>query len=370
MYKVLIIDDEPWARKVVRKLGQWETLDLEIVGEAGDGIEGLEMIDHYKPHIVITDMRMPGIDGVALLKRIHDQMSDVMVIAMSGYNDFIYLKQAIQSSAIDYLLKPVNPDELNAALAKGIDQLNSKRKNQLSGLGTLHLFKEETSMKVYLEMRQRVHENLIGLNAAALQSSLTLLSSFLTEQVKQASLELVSKIGHDLIQMLQEYLAVDEYEGYERWKEGYELADTKLNDIRDMSSMLKLVSDIYVEAINQVIALKKDRKHVSTADIQDYMAHHFAESMSLESIAKHFFVSKEHLSRIYKAAYNRTINEQLIMLRMEKAKLLIHEQKLAIKDVAAIVGYQDLAYFYRVFKKYVGVAPGKYRACEDIKNVQ
>ena len=123
MYNVLIIDDEPWARKVIRKLGHWEQLDLEVIDEACDGVEGVEKIDALRPHIVITDMRMPGLDGSALLKTVNDQYEDMMIIAMSGYNDFIYLKQAIKSSAVDYLLKPVNPDELNEALRKSVQCL-------------------------------------------------------------------------------------------------------------------------------------------------------------------------------------------------------------------------------------------------------
>ena len=159
MFKVLIIDDEPWARKVIKKLGHWEELGLEIIDEASDGIEGLEKIESLRPDIVITDMRMPGIDGSALLKRVNDHYSDMMIIAMSGYNDFIYLKQAIKASAVDYLLKPVSPDELNGALVKSIKVLNQKRKGRMTGLGTLHLFEDESVMKGYLDSRQPLHES-------------------------------------------------------------------------------------------------------------------------------------------------------------------------------------------------------------------
>lgn len=366
----MIIDDEPWARKVVRKLGQWDRLKLEIIGEASDGIEGLELIKKVKPHIVITDMRMPGLDGVALLKEIYEVMDDTMTIAMSGYNDFIYLKQAIKSDAVDYLLKPMNPDELNEALEKCIKGLNKNRKEAISGFGTLHLFDDEKVMNLYLDHRQGIHEALIGMRSDQINQQIKDIHHLIHKKVPSPSLEMLSKLGHDLIQMLEEYLAKDEPDSYEIWKKKYESTIVALDEIRDVSDLFEQIANIYHSALISVKQVKTDRKHIDTSKIHTYIGHHYTEAISLDSIASHFYVTKEHLSRIYKAAYKMTINEQLTLYRMEKAKLLIQDEKLAIKDVAIIVGYQDLAYFYRVFKKYVGLAPGEYRKNPDIKNVQ
>src|SRR5665647_984121 len=96
MYKVMIMDDEPWSRKVIIQLGEWDKLALTIIGEAEDGTQGLRMIAELTPDIVVTDMRMPGIDGVELLKALNDKHPLLKIIVMSGYDDFVYLKQAIQ----------------------------------------------------------------------------------------------------------------------------------------------------------------------------------------------------------------------------------------------------------------------------------
>ena len=372
MYKVLIIDDEPWARKVIKKLGHWEQFDLEVIDEACDGVEGLEKIKALRPHIVITDMRMPGLDGSALLKTVNDQYDDMMIIAMSGYNDFIYLKQAIRSSAVDYLLKPVNPEELNEALSKSVHRLNEKRKERLSGFGTLHLFEEAFVMKGYLDHRQGVYESLNGLKPKQTNKAIDAMAVFLDQEVDKPSLEIITKIGHDLIQMLQEYVAKSESDLYQQWKSSYIRSLSEMNEVRTFGDMFDIVKVQYVTSINNLIHAKKQKKHLDPKAIHDFMKVHYCENLSLDEIAAQFFVTKEHLSRTFKSTYDETINEQLIRMRMDKAKSLMTEQNLAIKDVAPMVGYNDLAYFYRVFKKHEGVAPGEYRDNKDqnINNVQ
>ncbi|MEK6264348.1 MAG: helix-turn-helix transcriptional regulator [Clostridium sp.] len=83
------------------------------------------------------------------------------------------------------------------------------------------------------------------------------------------------------------------------------------------------------------------------------------EPISLDTIAHHFFISKEHLSRIFKVYTGGNISEYIIRIRMEKAKTLILEDKVAVKHVARMTGYNDIAYFYRVFKKHFGITPGE-----------
>lgn len=134
-YRVLLVDDEPWNRDILRSLGEWETLGMTVAGEAEDGEEAIRLIEQHQPHIIITDMRMPGIDGVELLQTLSGQFPHIKVVVVSGYDDFNYAKHAIRHRATDYLLKPVNPDELNAVLAKC--KGNWKRLNRGRSSGNL-----------------------------------------------------------------------------------------------------------------------------------------------------------------------------------------------------------------------------------------
>jgi two-component system response regulator YesN len=114
MYRVLVVDDEPWSRQVARALGAWAAMDLEIVGEAEDGAAALRLIEKLQPHIVLTDMRMPSIEGAELLKAFSERYPAIKLIVMSGYQDIEYLRQSIRSRAVEYLLKPIDPEELTA----------------------------------------------------------------------------------------------------------------------------------------------------------------------------------------------------------------------------------------------------------------
>ena len=118
MWKVLLADDEHLIVKGLSKLIDWAALDIEIVGEATDGLTAEQMILEQHPDLVISDIRMPGLTGLELLARHKGGSHAPKFIFISGYEEFEYVKQALSGGAVDYLLKPINPDDLQQALSK------------------------------------------------------------------------------------------------------------------------------------------------------------------------------------------------------------------------------------------------------------
>lgn len=112
MIKLLVVDDEIWIRERISKEIPWESVQAEVVGTAEDGQEALEMAEELEPDIIITDIRMPGFDGIELLRELRKKSLDIKVILLSGYNDFSYAKEAIKYGAFDYILKPAEDQEL------------------------------------------------------------------------------------------------------------------------------------------------------------------------------------------------------------------------------------------------------------------
>jgi len=116
MYRVLVVDDEPYVRKGITNAIKWKNLGLELVGEAEDGMEALDLIPQLNPDIVVTDMRMPDMDGIGLLKEINAKFQNIKVVVISAYSDFEYTREAIKNNVFDYVLKPIKKDELNNVL--------------------------------------------------------------------------------------------------------------------------------------------------------------------------------------------------------------------------------------------------------------
>ncbi|MBD2871080.1 response regulator transcription factor [Paenibacillus arenilitoris] len=128
MYKVLIVDDEVFVRKGLIGLMDWSQLNFEICGEAENGEQALELIERLTPELVIVDIRMPVLDGLELIRQVKTEgLHQPLFVILSGYPDFSYAQQAFRYNVSDYILKPVDEQELTAALKKTAHTLNQKQ---------------------------------------------------------------------------------------------------------------------------------------------------------------------------------------------------------------------------------------------------
>lgn len=361
MNRVIIIDDEPWAREVVKSLGDWDKHQLVIAGEAEDGRSGIQLIHELKPQIIITDMRMPGIDGDELLKELKASFPGLKIIVMSGYDDFVYLREAIRSRAVEYLLKPIDPDDLNEALRKCIAELEAEQQTVNTSWRSPLVFPNVQQMERYGVLRQRVFAALFELNKPLLQQRMDKLQEFL-EDVFTEGLEpsLLMKIKDDFHLILRDFMSENQV--------GFEADSLKPDASRPMEHVQELADRVlqsYVEAIDKLEAVSRSKSRLAILDVQDYIDQHYMDPITLETVAHHFYVSKEHLSRAFKSAAGENLTEYIIRKRMERAYYLLTHTAIPIKEAAQLSGYAELAYFHRVFKKHFGLTPGEIRSGKD-----
>lgn len=118
--KALIVDDESRVRKAIRLLVNWEEHGITEIKEADGANKAIEMMSEYKPQLVITDMMMDAGDGIELMRWIEKHSKACKFIVISGHDDFEYMRHTVQSGGIDYLLKPIDADNINAAVATAI----------------------------------------------------------------------------------------------------------------------------------------------------------------------------------------------------------------------------------------------------------
>lgn len=149
MLKIFLVEDEVVVREGIRKTLNWEENDFLFCGEASDGELAYPLIQKHKPDIVITDIRMPFMDGLELSRLIKKEMPWIKIIILSGYGEFEYAKEAINIGVTEYLLKPINGTELMSCLLKVKEKILKEQKEKAN----LERFKKE--MKEYEEDEKR-----------------------------------------------------------------------------------------------------------------------------------------------------------------------------------------------------------------------
>ena len=119
LFRVLLVDDEPFVREGIKKLINWEDCGFILCGEAGNGEEAVELIESLSPHVIITDIKMPVLDGLELIKRVNIEMEKkIKFVILSGYNEFHFAQTAMRYNVKNYILKPIDEDELSELLKR------------------------------------------------------------------------------------------------------------------------------------------------------------------------------------------------------------------------------------------------------------
>lgn len=126
MYKVMIIDDEPIIAQGLSRTIDWDKFGCQIVATAYDGMEGAEAIRTYHPHIIISDIAMPGLDGLSMIAGLKSEFPDMEISILTGYRVFDYALKAINLGVTRFLLKPSNMKELEEAIVTMVNNLKAK----------------------------------------------------------------------------------------------------------------------------------------------------------------------------------------------------------------------------------------------------
>ena len=148
MYKIMIVDDETAIRNGLRTIIDWEDLGIEVAGEAANGKQALALIDHFQPHILLTDIKMPEMDGIELLKNVTIQYPSIKVAVLSGFNDFSYVRSAMKTGAVNYLLKPVDTQELISAMKEIIGTIERSVKSSIEQREFIHYLQRNTLNRI------------------------------------------------------------------------------------------------------------------------------------------------------------------------------------------------------------------------------
>lgn len=127
-YKLIVADDEDKVCKLICNVIDWDVLDVEIVDTANTGYEAYDKIRKYRPDIVLTDIKMPGLDGIELIEKVKNDGIETSFVIISGFRQFEYAKSAFKFDVCDYILKPIDEKELYNTIKRVIGKIEQQSK--------------------------------------------------------------------------------------------------------------------------------------------------------------------------------------------------------------------------------------------------
>lgn len=197
MFSMMIVDDEPVIRQGIKTSIDWSTYGINIVGEASNGQEALEKIIKLKPNILITDIRMPVMDGLELAEQVRLKQADTKIIILSGYDDFQYAKKSINLKVTEYLLKPFGAEELIEVI------LNLKEK----------IISENQEKEEVLYNKMIMQENIGLIQSRFIQNLLTNKYtdySYISNKAKTLNINLIGPYYQILLIDIDDYFLISE----------------------------------------------------------------------------------------------------------------------------------------------------------------
>ncbi len=423
MFKLMIADDNPYALDALRDAVDWEECDLSLIGAFLNGQELLDAAKSNIPDIVITDISMPKLNGIALATALQNISSHIKIVFLSNYSDFEYAQKAVQLHIADYLVKPFEPAQIIAVMKKIVQELCDERLQRFEEAAAkhhadfyrslareyyignlLHSTEEESSILCRLgelgfPLSDTVHVCVAHIllpsqfGTTYTENSSMIRSILQTHQRADYGLicfnhnnadfsVLVHYCDPDLdVENLLSQLHIDiETAIGISAVIGFSSVSNRFSDLGELHTQAVIAATQKDSAKNAVISydtiLTKNaspsQKH-STASIgsyvskmQDFIHANYMTPITTNDVSSAVFLSSSYANQCFNAECNCTIHEYITNCRIMKAKELLEQTDTKICSVAELVGYNGKTSFYLAFKRNVGVSPAKYRyACNS-----
>lgn len=330
--RLLIVEDDKITLDYLARMDVWQQLGIEVTATAINGRQGLVKYQACRPNLVLSDVEMPFLNGLEMFREIRRDNSQVVLLVISSYSEFSYVKEAMQLGAWAYLLKnELSEETVRKALTPVVQRIRELTQTAEAAVGrelqTLRL--EEP-----VDYTQ---------TAAMLERSFRILA---THGGEETAVRLRDQVNRS---MEKAWHTVDRAEPFTPCRE---------TDLERLRQWLLIQ-----------IRLLLDRKQSArlpasptVANCIAYIQQNYADkNLSIEQIAQHVFVSPNWLSAKFKSEIGCTINEYITQFRIDKAKNLLIQGKYKIYEVADMVGYGSSRYFSRVFSRLTNQTPQNYR---------
>ncbi|MCP2033586.1 two-component system response regulator YesN [Planomicrobium sp. HSC-17F08] len=369
MHRLLIVDDEWMIREGLEKTVPWEDWNIEVAGTAQNGLEAIDKLQKEPVDILLTDIRMPGMNGLELTEHCREHYPTLKIVLLTGHNEFSYAQQALRLGASDFLLKPTDITELEKtirALTANLEQEKSEQNHLLTIL------------------IGNAIENPTGDNLAKLKSFNSLPPSYgliLVHRKEGApsTFEWDNSIQIKATERESVYL----FSGIKdeaHWdgilnEINEQVVSQRSHGIMKASSIaaeLEQVHTLYTQAYAASVPIYKDAQvsfcryqdeshHNKLQEMLNYITLNLDQPINQSEIAKKLHMSNSNFSKVFKQYTGMNFVDLITERRIEKAKELLSSTQLKTYEIAQLTGFSESRYFSQLFKKKTGCTPKEYR---------
>lgn len=411
MYKLIVVDDEAAIRNGIAHGLPWAEWGFEVTAALANGLEAVEAIKKDKPHVVLSDIKMPKMDGVELMQYLNKNYPEIKIVILSGYNDFEYLNMSIKNEVTEYLLKPTDLDEFEELFRKlklRLDKEQQKAeelkdlkrnlvKSQLNNLIRGYGFTEEEMNEMFRTEEAKQYVVMVidpddkpqdKEELYQLQRTIVRLLEKRAEANKRnvgyfrTYDDYVAGIGKSALGLSEEELLGGCREVQEFLQEAMGISITI--GISSLNSDFYMLPQCYEEA-KTCIGPKRPRgsrnsilyyTNLSKADnktknslalaIKNLVDQEYCSNlMSLEYVATKVCKNTAYISRIFKNEFECNFSDYVTGKRLEYAKELLENPALKVYEIAEKIGWADVSNFIKVFKRRFDMSPNEYRNRES-----
>jgi two-component system response regulator YesN len=365
MFRILLVEDEKSIRENIRKGVNWEQLGFNVIGEASNGEQALEMLQKNKPDVLITDIRMPFMDGLKLSKLTKQIYPEIEIIILSGYSEFEYAQEAIKIGVREYIVKPITPIKITRMLINLRDQLDMKLQEKKEYRPLISDLKRTEEKMTTHDLNNEAEQETKLVNFLK-TAGIDEIDSFVDEYYYKSKEQILKSLiycSYFTIRTMVTCIKVIEELGGN--------STQVLNEIDDMQSYIerisrpKIIRDELKKIFRTVILFRNEIVASSTSVVSEakqYIAENFKQSdLMLDNVARHAGISPSHFSYIFKQHEGIGFIKYLTNLRIEKAKEYLKTTNMTNAEIAEMVGYCNANYFSSVFHKKTGMTPKEFQ---------
>ena len=339
MLKVIVADDNADVRRGLKELVPWGDLGAELVLCAHDGKEVMDFMNEQAVDLVISDIKMPTVNGIELCRHISTLYPGTMVVILSAYADFEFAQEALHYGVSEYILKPIDSKKLQKL--KGIISSQAEKRQHSTDLGLMLQAKD---------YKDQILQTIREMNPEGLRGLFNSVDSYQKAEFPAIKEFYQIILGHILHTAAELGVELDEME--------IRASFIRKNGVVELK---KLLMDTYVNMLSRL--KRHDGRKANLGDeILRFIDDNFTErNLNVAAIAEHFKLSATYVGVTFKNLTSQTLSEYIYTKRMERARELLKKTDLSISAISGLVGYEDRDYFARVFKKYTGSTPSEYR---------